>query len=190
MKLNKIYTRTGDKGTTSLVGGVRVPKTHARLEAYGTIDELNSCIGWLITLTEDEPSKQLLQYVQHKLFSIGSYLATDPEQTEIRIESRISEDSITKLERAIDEINALLPELSGFILPGGSQAAAACHVCRTVCRRSERRILALEAGEKSEVLDEKVKRFMNRLSDYLFVLSRKLNHLTQCEEIYWDKNCE
>ena len=190
MKLDKIYTRTGDKGITSLVGGVRVPKTHARLEAYGTVDELNACIGWLITVTEDEKSKQFLQYIQHKLFSVGSYLATDPERTEIRMESRISEDSITKLEKAIDEINSSLPALSGFILPGGSQAAAVCHVCRTVCRRSERRILALETEERSEILDEKVKRFMNRLSDYLFVLSRKLNDLTHCEEIYWDKNCE
>ena len=190
MKLDKIYTRTGDKGMTSLVGGVRVPKTHARLEAYGTVDELNACIGWLITVTEDEKSKQFLQYIQHKLFSVGSYLATDPERTEIRMESRISEDSITKLEKAIDEINSSLPALSGFILPGGSQAAAVCHVCRTVCRRSERRILALETEERSEILDEKVKRFMNRLSYYLFVLSRKLNDLTHCEEIYWDKNCE
>lgn len=189
MKMNKIYTRTGDGGTTSLVGGVRVSKTDMRLEAYGTVDELNACIGWLVSLVSDEVSKRLLQAVQHKLFSIGSYLATDQMQTELRIVSRVSEEDILNLEKAIDEMHTFLPELSGFILPGGSQAAAICHVCRTVCRRAERRIYALEEAGIEEI-DRDVKCFVNRLSDYLFVLSRKLNHLTQTDEIYWDKTCK
>lgn len=189
MKMNKIYTRTGDKGTTSLVGGVRVSKADARLEAYGTVDELNACIGWLIAVNSDEHSNKLLQSVQHKLFAVGSYLATDQSCTELHVESRVSDGNILRLEQEIDEIHTYLPELSGFILPGGSQAAAACHVCRTVCRRAERRIYALEEAGIEEI-DEKVKRFMNRLSDYLFVLSRRLNHLTKSDEIYWDKTCE
>lgn len=189
MKMNKIYTRTGDKGTTSLVGGVRVSKTNVRLEAYGTVDELNAYIGWLVTSVSDTDSKELLQAVQHKLFSIGSYLATDQKQTELRVESRVSEEHILRLEKEIDEMHTYLPELSGFILPGGSQAAAICHVCRTVCRRAERRIYALEEATGEEI-DENVKRFVNRLSDYLFVLSRKLNHLTHSDEIYWDKTCK
>lgn len=187
--MNKIYTRTGDKGMTSLVGGIRVSKTDIRLEAYGTVDELNSFLGWLISLINDETSKKQLQYIQNKLFSIGSYLATDTKQTKLRMESNLSDESILKLEKEIDDINLSLLKLSGFILPGGSQAASACHICRTVCRRAERRILELEeSGE--EKIDEKVKRFVNRLSDYLFILSRKLNHLTQTDEIYWDKSCE
>lgn len=188
MKKSLIYTRTGDTGTTSLVGGVRVPKTHVRLEAYGTIDELNAHLGMLISLIQDDESKKLLQYVQHKLFSVGSYLATDQTKTELHIESRISEDTVTMLEKAIDEIDGSLPTLKEFVLPGGSLAASVCHVCRTICRRAERRILALEAAEGCMV-DEKVKQFVNRLSDYLFILSRKLNQLTQHDEIYWDKTC-
>lgn len=189
MKMSKIYTRTGDKGTTSLVGGVRVSKADARLEAYGTIDELNACIGWLMAVSPDEQSNELLKTVQHKLFSIGSYLATDQSKTELCIESKVADSNILRLEQEIDEMHTYLPELSGFILLGGSQAAAACHVCRTVCRRAERRIYALEEMGVEEI-DDNVKRFVNRLSDYLFVLSRKLNYLTKSDEIYWDKTCE
>lgn len=189
MKKSHIYTKTGDKGTTSLVGGVRVPKTHVRLEAYGTVDELNSHLGVLIASVSDPSSKELLQYIQHKLFAVGSYLATDQTQKELRVESRISEESILRLENAIDEIDGTLPPWRGFILPGGSYEASLCHVCRTVCRRAERRILILEDEGLGEI-DEKVKQFMNRLSDYLFVLARKLNLLTKNDEIYWDKGCK
>lgn len=189
MKKSHIYTKTGDEGITSLVGGVRVPKTHVRLEAYGTIDELNSQLGLLITAVNDVPSKELLQYIQHKLFAVGSYLATDQTQVNLRVESQVSEESILRLEQAIDEIDEMLPPWRGFILPGGSYEASLCHVCRTVCRRAERRMLVLEEAGSGEI-DEKVKRFMNRLSDYLFVLARKLNLLTQNAEIYWDKGCK
>lgn len=189
MKKSHIYTKTGDKGTTSLVGGVRVPKTHLRLEAYGTIDELNSQLGVLITAVSDTASKEMLQYIQHKLFAVGSYLATDQTQVDLRVESQVSEESILRLEHAIDEMDEVLPPWRGFILPGGSYEVSLCHVCRTVCRRAERRILALEENGIGEI-DEKVKRFINRLSDYLFILARTLNLLTQHDEIYWDKGCK
>ena len=190
MKKSLIYTRTGDKGTTSLVGGVRVPKTHIRLEAYGTVDELNAQIGCLISLMEDGEHKETLKFVQHKLFTLGSYLATDASKTDLHAVSHVLPEHVARLEQAIDEADASLPELHAFILPGGSLPASVCHVCRTVCRRAERRILALEeAGAECEI-DENVKQFVNRLSDYLFILSRKLNQLTQHDEIYWDKSCE
>lgn len=188
MKKSLIYTRTGDKGHTSLVGGVRVPKAHIRLEAYGTIDELNAHLGMLIALMQDEENKKLLQYIQHKLFSVGSYLATDQTRTTLHIESRVSHDTVRMLEEAIDKLDASLPKLTEFVLPGGAFEASVCHVCRTICRRAERRILALEA-EEGCLIEEGVKQFVNRLSDYLFILSRKLNQLTQYDEIYWDKTC-
>ena len=190
MKMTKIYTKTGDKGTTSLVGGVRVSKADIRLDAYGTIDELNSFIGLLISVMKDAEHEELLRFVQHKLFSLGSYLATDASKTDLHAVSHILPEHVARLEQAIDEADASLPELHAFILPGGSLSASVCHVCRTVCRRAERRILALEeAGAECEI-DENVKQFVNRLSDYLFILSRKLNQLTQHDEIYWDKSCK
>lgn len=182
-----IYTKTGDKGTTSLVGGARVPKTHIRLEAYGTIDELNSHLGLLQTYLIEDKDKQLVARVQNKLFSVGSYLATDQTQTILHMESRINDKDIELLENAIDEIDNALTPLNSFILPGGSREAATCHVCRTVCRRAERRILAL-AGECE--IDARVTAFVNRLSDYLFILARKLNQLTETDEISWDKSCK
>ena len=118
MKMTKIYTKTGDKGTTSLVGGVRVSKADIRLDAYGTIDELNSFIGLLISVMKDVEHEELLRFVQHKLFSLGSYLATDLEKTTFPVESHISVENVQRLEQAIDEINASLPSLAGFILPG------------------------------------------------------------------------
>ena len=171
MKKSLIYTRTGDKGKTSLVGGSRVSKTHVRLEAYGTIDESD---------------KKLVLWVQHKLFSVGSYLATDQTNTTLRIESQIADEDIQRLEHAIDEADAQLPPLKAFVIPGGSRGSAVCHVCRTVCRRAERRILAM--AEEHEVT-ENVSAFVNRLSDYLFVLARKINILAETDEIYWDKSC-
>ena len=186
MKKSLIYTRTGDRGKTSLVGGARVPKTHIRLEAYGTVDELNSQLGLLYTYLEDEADKKLVLWVQHKLFSVGSYLATDQANTTLRIESQIADKDIQRLEHAIDEIDAQLPPLKAFVIPGGSRGSSVCQVCRTVCRRAERRILAM--AEEHEVT-ENVSAFVNRLSDYLFVLARKMNILAETDEIYWDKSC-
>jgi cob(I)alamin adenosyltransferase len=187
MKKSMIYTKTGDKGTTSLVGGARVPKTHVRLEAYGTVDELNSHLGLLQTYLTDEADKKLVYRVQNKLFSVGSYLATDQSKTELRMESRIEDEDLELLEHAIDVIDNELPPLNSFILPGGDRGAAVCHICRTVCRRAERRILVL--AEECEI-EPRVTAFVNRLSDYLFILARKLNQLTNTDEIFWDKSCK
>ena len=185
-KKSLIYTRTGDKGKTSLVGGARVKKTHVRLEAYGTVDELNSQLGLLYTYLTEEGDKKLILWVQHKLFSVGSYLATDQSNTALRIESQIADEDIHRLENAIDEADASLPPLKAFVIPGGSRGSAVCQVCRTVCRRAERRILTM--AEEHEVT-ENVSAFVNRLSDYLFVLARKINLLSKNDEIYWDKSC-
>lgn len=185
MKKSVIYTRTGDKGTTSLVGGTRVPKTHARLEAYGTIDELDTHLGLLLTYLTDPEDKELILWVQHKMFTIGSYLATDQASVELRIESKVHDKDVRRLEAAIDKADSMLPPLRAFVIPGGSRESAVCQVCRTICRRAERRILAL--AEECPV-EENVTAFVNRLSDYLFVLARKLNLLTQTSEIYWDKS--
>ena len=185
-KKSLIYTRTGDKGKTSLVGGARVKKTHVRLEAYGTVDELNSQLGLLYTYLTEEGDKKLILWVQHKLFSVGSYLATDQSNTALRIESQIADEDIHRLENVIDEADASLPPLKAFVIPGGSRGSAVCQVCRTVCRRAERRILTM--AEEHEVT-ENVSAFVNRLSDYLFVLARKMNLLAETDEIYWDKSC-
>ena len=183
----KIYTKTGDKGTTSLVGGTRVPKTHIRLEAYGTVDELNSNLGLLITYLLDGKDKDFLQQVQDRLFAVGSQLATDREKMELKEASIISSEQVEMVEREIDRLDTLLPPLSAFILPGGSRGAALCHVCRTVCRRAERRILAL--AEQVEISSELLA-YVNRLSDYLFVLSRKMNQDDKKGEILWNNSCK
>ena len=143
MKKSLVYTKTGDKGTTSLVGGSRVPKTHIRLEAYGTIDELNSHLGWLNTYLLDEADRDFILSIQHKLFSIGSHLATDQEKTQLKAASILTPEDVERIEREIDKLDEQLPELCAFIIPGGSRGAAVCHVCRTICRRAERRILTL-----------------------------------------------
>lgn len=187
MKKSLIYTRTGDKGKTSLVGGERVDKTDIRLEAYGTVDELSAFLGVLAALIPESPDRELLFYVQNKLFTIGSYLATDPSFTTFRQESMLSEDAILRLEQRIDTLDAELPKLNNFVLPGGSLASAQAHVCRTVCRRAERAILRV--SDLYEV-DDKILRFMNRLSDYLFVFSRTCNVESDVPEVFWDKSCE
>ena len=186
MKKSLIYTRTGDAGKTSLVGGTRVPKTHARLEAYGTVDELNSFLGLLAArLTADDLA--FVQWIQNELFVVGSYLATDSEKTELRAASIITPEYVAKMEAEIDRLDSLVPPLTAFVLPGGDEGAALCHVCRTVCRRAERRILALaeEVAVSAELLA-----FINRLSDYLFVLSRKINMDNKKDEIFWQKSCK
>lgn len=186
MKKSLIYTRSGDKGKTSLVGGARVSKTHVRLEAYGTVDELNSQLGLLYTYLTDEADKKTILWIQHKLFSVGSYLATDQTNTTLHVESQISDTDIQRLENVIDETDAQLPPLKAFVIPGGVRGSAVCQVCRTVCRRAERRIL--DMAEEYEVSEE-VSAFINRLSDYLFVLARKMNLLYGVDEIYWNKSC-
>ncbi len=181
----KIYTRTGDQGQTSLVGGQRVSKTCARLESYGTIDELCSQIGLLITYCTDDHDLQSLTQVQNTLFVVGGYLATDNSQRDVRPGNIVTPDMVTAIETEIDRINATLPPFRCFILPGGCRAAAVCHVCRTVCRRAERRILAL--CEEGAEVDTQVIAYINRLSDYLFVLARKLNADEKHEEIIWQR---
>lgn len=187
MKKSNVYTRTGDAGTTSLVGGVRVPKHHARLEAYGTIDELNSCLGVLISLlVEDEQMlmRQRFVEIQNDLFGLGSVLAVDAEVTPDRARSAVSEADVERLEHWTDETEDGLPPWRGFILPGGSTPASVCHVCRTVCRRAERRIAAVYTVAPA---DAQVAAYINRLSDYLFVCARKLNFLAHVDENTWQK---
>lgn len=186
MKKSLIYTGTGDKGTTSLVGGERVSKTHQRLESYGTVDELNSFIGLLITSLEDQADKDFLYFIQHKLFSIGSYLATDQTSTELKVESRIAPETITRIEQEIDRLDGGLPKMKNFILPGGCRSASLAHVCRTVCRRAERQIYRLT---ETAPVEEFVLTFVNRLSDYLFVLARKECIINDGKEIIWDYSC-
>ena len=180
-----IYTRTGDQGKTSLVGGQRVSKTCTRLESYGTTDELCSQIGLLITYCTDEHDIQFLTSIQNQLFVVGGYLATDNSQREVRPGNIVTPEMVAAIERQIDAINALLPPFRCFILPGGCRAAALAHVCRTVCRRAERCILRL--SEEGAEVDAHVLAYINRLSDYLFVLARKLNIDENHPEIIWQR---
>jgi cob(I)alamin adenosyltransferase len=177
----KIYSKTVDKGQTSLIGGTRVPKHHLRIESYGTVDELNSYIGLIRDQQVSEHQQDLLKEIQDRLFTIGSALASDPEKSKMKIPDLHQED-IELLEKEIDTMTADLPELRHFILPGGSNAVSFCHLARCVCRRAER--LCVHLSEDSFV-DEKVMVYLNRLSDYLFVLSRKLCFDNQIEENKW-----
>jgi len=183
MKKSGVYTRTGDKGTTGLIGGTRVSKTDVRLEAYGTVDEFNSQLGVLVTYLNDECDRAFVLAIQHKLFSVGSYLATDQEVTSLRDVSLISKAHIEEVEKEIDRLDEQLPPLRAFVIPGGGRAAALCHVCRAVCRRTERR---MSAAAEHYFVSPEVMTFINRISDYLFILSRKLNVQDNIEEIFWD----
>jgi cob(I)alamin adenosyltransferase len=186
MTKSKVYTTTGDNGATSLVGGVRVKKTDIRIEAYGSVDELNANIGVLLAIPCLHPDAvELLRYVQHRLFSIGAYLATPNPDNSITRCSGLSAEHIERIERVIDKFDAQLPPLHDFVIPGGTQRAATAHVCRTMCRRCERRIVAL--ADKTYV-DPNVLRYINRLSDFFFVLARFNNVDNQTDEIFWDKN--
>jgi len=176
----KIYTKTGDAGETALFGGRRVPKSHLRVDAYGTTDELNSFVGWLIEQVREPAVLPLLQDIQHTLFNVGAYLATDPERRHPAA-TNLSENTAI-LELKIDEMEEVLPPLKNFILPGGHPTVALCHVCRTVCRRSERLVVALHLEDPVE---EQVLIYLNRLSDYFFVLSRYLAHTLGAPEILW-----
>ena len=179
----KIYTKTGDRGTTSLVGGQRISKCCDRIESYGTVDELNSQIGLLITYCTEQHDKDTLRAIQCKLFVIGGYLATDTSQTKLNNSLILKSESTEELEREIDSLESIIPPLRSFILPGGSRAAALCNVCRTVCRRAERCIIRL--SECGVEIDFCVLSYINRLSDYLFLLSRKLNTDNKIEDIVW-----
>lgn len=184
----KIYTKTGDAGQTSLVGGQRVSKCCQRLESYGTVDELNSHIGVLMSELSDQQDVDMLLDVQRTLFVLGGYLATDTTEREVRPGNVITPEMVATLETEIDRLQALLPPLRLFILPGGTHAAAEAHVCRTVCRRAEREMLRL-AGEGADV-DAQAMAYVNRLSDYLFVLARKANMDAGVEDIVWRRDRE
>ncbi|WP_374948319.1 cob(I)yrinic acid a,c-diamide adenosyltransferase [Mucilaginibacter sp.] len=177
----KIYTKTGDKGYTSLIGGTRVPKHHLRIESYGTVDELNSYIGLVRDQDLAAHDKEILKQVQDRLFTIGSSLAADPEKSKMVIPDLHAED-IELLEQEIDRMNEILPELKHFISPGGSNAISYCHIARCVCRRAER--LSVHLAEESTV-DDKVNIYLNRLSDYLFTLARLIAHDTKIVENQW-----
>lgn len=177
----KIYTRTGDKGETSLIGGTRVPKFHLRIECYGTVDELNSYIGLIQCQDIDPRAKQLLKEIQDRLFTIGSSLAADPEKSRMKIPDLHAED-ITLLEQEMDQMNEILPDLKNFILPGGNTVVSYCHIARCICRRAER--LTVQLSTESEV-DNQVMIYLNRLSDYLFVLGRKLGFDANADENVW-----
>lgn len=177
----KIYTKTGDQGFTSLIGGVRVPKHHLRIEAYGTVDELNSYIGLIRDQEIAEVHKDSLKEIQDRLFTIGSSLASDPEKSKMKIPDLYEKD-IEFLENEMDKMTETLPELKNFILPGGHTTVSYCHLARVVCRRAER--ITVHLSEVSFV-DEMAIRYLNRLSDYLFTLSRKIAQDLGVEEYKW-----
>ena len=179
----KIYTKTGDKGTTSLIGGTKVPKSHLRIEAYGTVDELNSYIGLCRDILQDENSRSILQEVQDRLFTIGSSLACDPiKEPKMRIPD-LKEVDVTLLEKEIDKMNETIPPMKNFILPGGHITVSHLHIARCVCRRAERCCVRLEL-ESLEV-EQVILKYLNRLSDYLFVLARFTAFQLNSGEIPW-----
>ncbi|MBI5915367.1 MAG: cob(I)yrinic acid a,c-diamide adenosyltransferase [Bacteroidetes bacterium] len=176
----KIYTKTGDAGETALFGGKRLPKSHLRIEGYGTVDELNSFLGVVRDSTEDAHIREVLFEIQNRLFDLGAHLATDPSKKMSL--PNLTTDDIQLLENEIDSMEGTLPALKNFILPGGHTTASFCHVARCVCRRAERLVVALNMDEPVEPL---VLKYLNRLSDYLFVLARKLGQIAGVEEVIW-----
>lgn len=184
----KIYTKTGDKGTTALFGGTRVPKHHIRIDSYGTVDELNSHIGLIRDQEIDPRSKEILVHIQDRLFTVGAVLATDPEKATLKNGKdrlnipRIDEEDITLLEKEMDVMDGALPPMTHFVLPGGHTTVSYCHIARTVCRRAERLATALN---ELEPFDSHTLTYLNRLSDYLFVLARKLSQDLQADEVKW-----
>ncbi|MFH4964276.1 cob(I)yrinic acid a,c-diamide adenosyltransferase [Gaetbulibacter sp. M235] len=184
----KIYTKTGDKGTTALFGGTRVPKHHIRIESYGTVDELNSHIGLIRDQDINLHYKELLIHIQDRLFTVGAILATDPDKNILKNGKerlnipKISSENIELLEKEIDVMNDALPPMTHFVLPGGHQTVSFCHIARCVCRRAER--LATALNDISPI-DSHTLIYLNRLSDYLFVLARKLSFDLKANEIKW-----
>lgn len=180
---SKIYTKTGDKGTTSLIGGTKVPKSHLRIEAYGTVDELNSYIGLCRDLISDEISRNILQETQDRLFTIGSSLACDPvKEPKMKIPD-LKETDVSLLEKEMDRMNEEIPPMKNFVLPGGHTIVSHLHIARCVCRRAERCAVRLEL-ETLEI-EPLILKYLNRLGDYLFVLSRYIAHLLNAPEIAW-----
>jgi cob(I)alamin adenosyltransferase len=188
LAINRIYTKGGDKGQTGLVGGQRVPKDSPRIDTYGTTDELSACIGLACVTagndTRTEKLARILLRVQHELFNLGSILATLPEDVGPR-QPRVTDADVAQLESEIDEMNEDLPVLRSFVLPGGTELNAQLHLCRTVCRRAERLVVALSRSE--EVPAEAI-RYLNRLSDALFVWSRWVNVQLGAPEVLWQPN--
>ncbi len=185
MTKSKVYTRTGDRGTTSLVGGARVGKDSPRLEAYGTVDELNSWLGLVAEsryISADDRS--LLRVIQNRLFDLGAMLATEPESS--WQPEPLGSEAVKLIEQAIDRLDCSLPAHNRFILPGGCEDSARTHIARCVARRAERRIISLSATVE---IDRDIITYVNRLSDYMFVLARDINHKCGSDEIFWEKNC-
>jgi cob(I)alamin adenosyltransferase len=179
----KIYTKTGDKGSTSLIGGVRVPKNHIRIESYGTVDELNSYLGMVRDMAQNTLVTEWLHEIQDRLFTIGSVLATDPgKEVKMKLPD-LHDNDVIWLEQKIDEMNENLPEMRSFILPGGELAASTAHVARCVCRRAERICVGMQ--QQDEVVPEIIVRYLNRLSDFLFVLARYIAHINGVEDTPW-----
>jgi len=184
----KIYTKTGDKGTTALFGGTRVPKHHIRIESYGTVDELNSYLGLIRDQKIDKHIKDIIIHIQDKLFTLGAILATDPKKEILKNGKerlnipKINNEDIALLETEIDTMNDSLPPMTHFVLPGGHTTVSYCHIARCVCRRAERLVTHLNEIEPT---NEYILMYLNRLSDYLFVLARKLSKDLQADEIQW-----
>ena len=178
----KIYTKTGDKGSTSLLGGTKVLKSDLRIEAYGTVDELNSYVGLCRDLLKDEPSITILQEIQDRLFTIGSSLACDPEKEPKMKIPDLKEEDVQLLEKEMDRMNESLPEMKNFVLPGGHPTVSHLHIARCVCRRAERCCVRLNQEEKEDPI---IIKYLNRLSDYFFVLARYTAHFLQAKEIPW-----
>ncbi|MEO6283950.1 MAG: cob(I)yrinic acid a,c-diamide adenosyltransferase [Dyadobacter sp.] len=177
----KIYTKTGDKGTTSLIGGTRLSKAHVRIDAYGTVDELNSYIGMLRDQPVNEKRRDLLKEIQDRLFTMGSHLASESDKKKKMLPD-LTEDDIVLLENEMDQIDSQIPPLRSFVLPGGHQSVSFGHIARTVCRRAERAVIHLQQGEEVESI---VIRYLNRLSDYLFMLCRIMTYELEIEEVTW-----
>jgi len=176
----KIYTKTGDNGSTSLIGGTKVLKSDLRIEAYGTVDELNSYIGLCCDLLTDQPSKEILHEVQDRLFTIGSSLACDPEKEPRMKIPGLRDDDVLLLEKQIDAMNETLPEMKNFILPGGHPAVSHLHIARCICRRAERACVRLQVQHELLII-----KYLNRLSDYLFVLARFIAQQLHVTENTW-----
>ena len=177
----KIYTKTGDSGTTGLIGGTRLSKAHIRIDAYGTVDELNAYIGLLRDQSVNIERRDLLKEIQDRLFTVGSHLASEPDQTRKKLPDLHAAD-LTRLEKEMDAMDAKLPTLRAFVLPGGHESVSFGHVARTVCRRAERAVVLLN---EHEVVEEIVIRYLNRLSDYLFMLCRMMTQQLGVEEVAW-----
>ena len=179
----KIYTKTGDSGNTSLIGGTKVPKSHLRIESYGTVDELNSYIGLCRDLLSDEKGRQVLQEIQDRLFTIGAALACDPDKERKMLIPDLHEQDILYLEQEVDRMTGVLPEMKSFVLPGGHPTVSHLHIARCICRRGERGIVRLQ--QESMEVELIILKYLNRLSDYLFVLARYEGMVLNAPEIPW-----